>query len=184
MSSKINIISIIKGHLSTLIDASTSKYSKIDFGTFYIAPMFAAILGIYVGLDFSKDATNLLVTAGAIFTGLLLNLLILVYDQKSKLPNVDASNENWKEVQVRHTTLKELYYNISYSTLLSLIMVFISILHLFIVDKSVNIDIKFCTITDVSVVTTSPIMVFLGINLLLTIVMIIKRIYALLSSET
>lgn len=184
MSSKINIVSIIKGHFSTLIDSGSSKYSKIDFATFYIVPLIVAVFGIFAQLDFSKDATNLLVTAGAIFTGLLLNLLILVYDQKSKLPSVNASNDSWKEVQVRHTTLKELYYNISYSTLLSLVMVFVAILHLFIVDKSTSIDIKFATITDVSSVSTSPVMMFLGVNLLLTIVMIIKRIYALLSSET
>ncbi len=184
MSSKINVFNVLKGHMSTLIDAKTSKFSYIDMATFYVAPAILAVAGIFFGIDFSKDATNLLVTAGAIFTGLLLNLRILVYDQKSKLPPVNVDTDNWQETQIRHTVLKELYYNISYSTLLSVTLIVVAIVHLFVVDKSTHISLPGFTITDLSSITTSPLLLFFGLNLVLTIVMIIKRIYTLLSAET
>jgi hypothetical protein len=184
MSSKINIFGVIKGHLSTLIDAKTSKISLLDITTFYLFPITLAVACSYLHIDFSKEATNLLVTAGALFTGLLLNLLILVYDQKSKLAPVDSDLPNWSKIQVRHTVLKELYYNISYSTFMSVMIVVLAIVHLFIIDKVIKIPTSLSSSIDISCITTSPALMFIGINLVLTILMIIKRIYTLLSSET
>jgi hypothetical protein len=184
MSSKINIFGVINGHMSTLIDAKTSKKSLPDITTFYLLPLALAAFGIYFEIDFSKEATNLLVTAGALFTGLLLNLLILVYDQKSKLDPVNSDLPNWSEVQLRHRVLKELYYNISYSTFISVMIVVIAIVHLFIINKVIKIPAPISISIDLSSITTSPFLMFIGINLVLTILMIIKRIYTLLSSET
>lgn len=184
MSSKINIISVIRGHMSTLIDAESGKFLIGDLATFYGLPLIVAFIGIWTGVDFSKEATNLLVTAGAIFTGLLLNLLILVYDQKSKLPAVDSEKSDWKDTQTRHTVLKELYFNISYSTLMSVLLVVLSVIHLFVCDRVVK-SVPLLQVSDLnlSAYVTTPLLVFIGFNLVLTIVMIIKRIYTLLSSE-
>ncbi len=184
MSSKVNIFGVVRGHVSTLVDTNTLKHSWPDLLTFYFLPIAMSVLGGYFAVDFSKDSTTLLVTAGAIFTGLLLNLLILVYDQKGKLPPVDSDQPNWSDIQSRHTVIKELYYNISYSTLMSVALVVIAIVHLFVIDKTVNIEYLDIGVIDVSSVSTSPMLIFFGANLVLTIVMIIKRIYTLLSTET
>ena len=188
MSSKINNLNVLSGHLSTLRNLKTGKISKTDITTFYIIPLLIAICLAYNSVGLSKEIVTILVTAGALFTGLLLNLLILVYDQKGKLPKVNSDDDNWNEIQTRHTVLNELYYNISYSTLLSLLLVPFSVIYLMVKDLNIPITIDALSLPNitinVSMFVISPILVLIGINLVLTIMMVIKRIYILLTTES
>ena len=85
MSSKINIWSIVSGHIMTLKDSSSGRVSFLDYVTFYGVPFAVAVLFSIFGIKVTSDANSLLVNFGAIFTALLLSVLVLVYDQGEKL---------------------------------------------------------------------------------------------------
>lgn len=185
MSNKLNITSVIKGHMSTLKD-SNGKDSFSDIFTFFLLPIAIAGLCLNAGVDFAKDVIEIFVTSSSIFTGLLLNLLILVYDQKTKLNIVDNKKSGWEKLQSKHTLIKELYYNISYATLISLIILITSVLHISLIEeKSIGFYSKFIDVPsfDVTRFTTTPLLIFLCINLVFTVLMVIKRIYSLLLSD-
>lgn len=189
MSEKINLISIISGHLTTLRNAGNDRPSKIDITTFYLLPFIAATLSACGGVSFSSDVVNIFVNASAIFTGLLLNLLILVHDQKSKIPPVNANLPGWEKNAIKNKILDELYYNISYATLISLLLLVFSVLHLCIkgsifkfiyVDANINLNLQI----DFSIYITTTLLIFCGLNLIFTIFMVLKRIYSLLADGT
>lgn len=46
MSSKINVIEIIKGHFNTLRISEHGALDKTDIFTFYIVPILIAVIGI------------------------------------------------------------------------------------------------------------------------------------------
>ena len=187
MSQKINLAGIVVGHYSTLQDADTNRTSCVDISAFYLLPIALAISGACLGLDLSSAVVDAIVNASAIFTGLLLNLLVLVYDQKSKVPAVDVAKTGWEKNQVRHRIINELYYNISYATLISLLVLTLSVIHLCAEDIRTALDIPYTAYVldvDWSRYLTSPMLVFLGVNLLLTIFMVLRRIYSLLIDGT
>ena len=85
-----NLISpskIIYGHLGTLKSAKTGKIHFPYIFLFFILPTVLSSLLIFFNLYLDKDAVNLFVTVFSIFVGLLLNLLLLVFDihQKTKI---------------------------------------------------------------------------------------------------
>lgn len=185
MSQKINPCDIVSRHLSTLKNVGCESFSAVDLGVFFGLPILIAIVLAIVGVDLEKKVVDVFVTAGAIFTGLLLNLLLLVYDNKSRLDPVDQKKIGYQKVQLKHKILEELYYNISFSTLVAVILILVSIIHLSasdllipIVFPPLEIDYKF----DFSLYMTSPILVMVGMNLMLTIIMIVRRIHNLLVS--
>lgn len=183
MSSKINIYDILSGHLSTLCNDKSDKISKLDIITFYLVPLSVAIIIAYNSVSLSKETIGLVVTIGSILTGLLLNLLILVYDQKKNLPEVNQADAKWEKTQLRHTVIEQLYYNISYSTIIALFLVIVSVTHSLIGSLKFPFSSKYLSFVFVPTLhITSPLLFFLGINLLLTIIMIIKRIYLLLTT--
>ena len=185
MSNKLNVFSVLDGHLSTFKD-SNGKLWKGDLFTFFILPIAVAFLCLYFDVDFKEQIIGILVTSSSIFTGLLLNLLILVYDQKTRLSKVNNTIEGWEKLNSKHNLIAELYYNISYSTLISLLILVISVIHLCISDIFTSqYDFKEITIYsfDISKFTTTPLLVFCCINLVFTVLIIIKRIYSLLLSD-
>jgi len=180
MSAKVDLSHIVKCHLSTLSKREDGKYRFADVFTFFGIPFLSHLATLVSLVDLNKDVINVVVTASAIFTGLLLNLLVLVYDQKSKTPEVDQEDPDYPKVQSKRSLLAELYYNISYATIVAVLLVIFSVVHLIIVDK---VCFVFSRQIDLSVVLTSPFIVFFGVNLILTLLMVIKRVYALLVNE-
>ncbi|WEJ70350.1 hypothetical protein [Pseudomonas sp. PSE14] len=183
MSSKINIKEIVLGHFGTLGDVD-GGWSWLDFVTFCCVPVLFGFLSIASGFLLTKDISSLLVNFGAIFTALLLSVLVLVYDQESKLDerrqrDIDLKRPVDSLYPAKKKLLDELYYNISFSILSSLVLIAIcfafSVADSFIVDK---------TKTSFSLVLSklffTPIAVVVCVNLLLTIVMIVKRLHSLL----
>lgn len=177
MSEKINVKQIIDCHFSTLKHPN-NRYIKKDFLAFFALPIVFGFLAALLKTDFDSNTINVIVTASAIFTGLLLNLLVLVYDQKSKTPEPDIKDKNnFAYLTSKHRLLSELYYNISYSTLIAIALVLTCIIHLLVFNIDFSLNSK--TI-NVSAFVTTPLIIVGGLNLLLTLVMIIRRIYALL----
>lgn len=184
MSSKIDIKEIVLGHFGTLskVDGGWSWY---DFLTFCFVPVLFAAGSIVAAFSLNKDIASLLVNFGAIFTALLLSVLVLVYDQESK---IDEKNQRDKELgraldafySAKKKLLDELYYNISYSILSSLVLIAIcfafSIADSFVDPKATTVSVSGL----LSKVVFTPLAVLVTVNLLLTIVMIVKRLHSLL----
>ena len=189
MTSKINPISIFQGHGSTLVNATDGKRSLVDITVFYIVPIIFGIAAWFFVANISDEIINILVNCSAIFIGLLLNLLVLVYDQKNRFKkgsNSDNSVEEWNAGSARVRLLHELYYNISYSILIAIVLLLTSLAHIGFKDIELGpFDIKqftgleFIPREDI----TSPIITFLGLNFVLTLMMVLKRFHTLLTTD-
>lgn len=184
MSSKVNIKDIVFGHLGTLSKVD-GGWSWSDFLTFCLLPVVLSAASIIVGFSLNKDVSSLLVNFGAIFTALLLSVLVLVYDQESKLDDkYQRDTEQKRPVDAFYAAKKklldELYYNISFSILSSLILIAtcfaFSMADSFVDPKSTSVS----AAVVLSKLVFTPISVFVTVNLLLTIVMIVKRLHSLL----
>lgn len=167
MSSKINIQEIIRGHIKTLIDSGKNKASLPDIFSFFIFPAILSVVGIYFKLNINKEIISLLVNFGAIFTALLLSVLVLVYDQENK---INTENKT-ALINIKKNLLKQLYYNICYCIIISVALVVTCLIHS--ISSAEKLNIYF----------TSPIITLFTSNLVLTILMVVKRMHTLLISE-
>jgi len=165
MFSKINVLSIITDQFDTLRNNDTNKISKRDIALFIFGPVIVSIIFCYFHISLSENLVNILIAAFSIFVGLLLNLLMLVYDIVNK--NYEAANV--KKTELRRKFLKQIFSNISYTVFISIIIV-LSLLLTF----PDNFFIK-------SISTL--ISVFLMTQFLLLLLMILKRVHILLSKE-
>lgn len=182
MSQKINVTIILKDHFNTFVNLS-NRPCVSDYICFVLCPIILACVSLYFRYALSSDATSALINFGAIITALLLSVLVLVFDQDKKL----AISENKKLDKSacilysrRKKLFKHLYSNICYSIIMSILLVLACLL-----------DILFGKFTipytgfTVSVLFSTAI-IFTFTNLILTILMVTKRIYTVLTitSET
>lgn len=212
MSKKIKIGFIVRKHLRAAIYDADNKIDWSDFFIFIITPFLLAGLSYWLGISDKSGLINLLMSVSSIFAGLLLNLLVLVYDQnkrvrekiaaidvqQTKAPNLEAvsladlmsdSPDTTKgsalyDHYARHAQLlSELLSSISYAILISLFSIVTGIVSYLLKDtyspiyalgKVVSIDYKALLIS---------VSIFFSINLLLTVLMIVKRVYKLISSS-
>ncbi|EGR2837838.1 hypothetical protein DU977_04025 [Vibrio cholerae] len=182
MSSKINVCNIIFGHLNTLKDASSSRVSFVDIFTFFIIPLIFGCLFFLSSFKLNDSLISLLVNFGAIFTALLLSVLVLVYDQSSKLSERNERNEV-PFYTVKKSLLDQLYYNICYSIVLALLLIFTCFLESITRGKSLDLAYFSGPKIDINMCFFTPIVVFISVHLILTIVMIVKRMHVLLTTE-
>lgn len=181
MFNKINVWKIIAGHLRTLRYATQSyKRNWWDITLFYMLPMLLACLSFYCGLIINKEALTIIATVAVTFMALMFSMLILVLDryqsiQKSLLHKENLSSQTESD-EIRVVVLKELYYNISYSIVIAPILALFSVIIAALISDSAN---------NLTVLTKilSAIVVFLGVNLTLTILMIVKRVYDIFNIE-
>lgn len=181
MSSKINIWSIVTGHINTLNDASSGKVSLVDYFTFYGIPLAIALLLSFLGIKVTGAANSLLVNFGAIFTALLLSVLVLVYDQGEKLRNVN-SNSNNHNIELKKNLLEQLYFNICYAIVASVALVFSCLIYTFLPSDALQVSFSELVIgIDLKLYLFSPLIMMVVMNLLLTILMVVKRMHTLLT---
>jgi len=167
---KIDVTRIIAAQIRTMRDNSTQKYSRSDLLLFYGLPLVCSGIAPYYGWKFSADVLNALLTAFSIFAGLLLNLLILIYTFSSQTehPSVLA--------KTRTSMIKELHDNIAYSILVSIVIV--------VVTMTTVAYLKMHESPGISSFTDwwlTGLIIFLTLNFVLTLLMILKRIYIMLS---
>jgi len=199
MSTKINIISIVKGHFDSLKNSDNS-FNFADYITFKIFPL---LLGIGFALycpKISYNTISLLVNFGSIFTALLLSVLVLIFDQESKIdeqyeksliykeqmdknPELKDSiayktiySKNYDEkYPIKKQLLEQLYFNISFSIICSLLLVLSCLLYS-------ELSNSVCTY----VIYIIKILLFFIISILITIflniLMIVKRLHVLLTN--
>lgn len=177
MSRKIGFSHIIRKHFRTLKDQRTGKISVGDLLVFFGLPAVIACLSSFYMPSIKSDILSLSVTFGAITTALLMSVLVLVYDQEAKLGAIESNDKTLlASIKTKLVVLKELYQNICFTILSSLALVVLSFVHIvaqeiFIVEQNRPI---FMVLTFL--------VVFVFINIVLTMLMVIKRFHALISS--
>lgn len=161
---KVNFSTILRDHWETMRDARTKRIALGDLFLFIGIPTLVAVfLVLCFEVRVSKDLLNILITAFSVVVALLFNLLMLVYDIIKK--NAEEKTE------LKNRLLKEIYSNVSYCILVSILAVFVMV-------------IAFMNIHGVKRTAISSVIIFgFLINFALTLVMILKRIHILLSKE-
>jgi len=175
MSNKINVFAILKGNFNTLYNVDKEMYSVMDILTFYVLPLSVAYLAFSSDYVISKDVINQLVNASALLSGLLLNLLILIFGLKDKLKQPKLDDPEYGEITLKRTIMKELYFNVCSASLTALFLLCFSI---FNTVTSNTIVLGFNVDTGI----INPVIIFLSIHLLMSFLMITKRTYKLLLS--
>jgi hypothetical protein len=170
--SKIDVSSIVRSHISTLVDYSTHRRSKGDLWLFFGLPFLISGLAVYFKWALSVDALNALLAAFAIFAGLLLNLLLLVYTF-----SIDGNYPAPLE-RVRTQFVRELHNNIAYAVLVSIVIVVVSL----IAVTKIKIH-EGAPATPHTGPYISSILIYLTSNFILTLLMILKRIHVMMNEK-
>jgi hypothetical protein len=168
MIGKIDVRQIVIDHFATLVDEDTKRQSGLDFTLFFILPLCVASVLIFFNLILGKSIGNVLITALAVFAGLLFNLLLLIFDIANK-PRPESERLN--ELKIRF--LKEIYSNIAYAILIALLTIVILLLHFLFLSLN----------TRAGLVFSAFIIYGLCGNFVLTLFMVLKRIHILLATE-
>lgn len=175
MLSKIDISKILRDHLATLrrTDQGNGKYSQGDFTLFFYLPAIAAIVLVGYGVLLDKDSIAILLSAFAIFTGLLFNLLVLIFNQfqetepppvvSKENPLVDTAtiNERIRKAEL----LKQAFANVSYCIFLGILLSAACLAALS----------NICVVKHVA----SILVFYGGFNFALTLLMVLKRFHSL-----
>ncbi|WP_306044144.1 hypothetical protein, partial [Allomuricauda sp. MMSF_3543] len=77
---KINIKQIIKNHLATLVNDNSKKPEFSDWLTFLIIPAVVAGVLVYLKIELSERAINIVITTLSILVGLLFNVIVILFD--------------------------------------------------------------------------------------------------------
>jgi len=201
MSNKINILCIVKAHFNTLKNTGCKNMSKVDCFTFIVFPVLLSIVSAYNNFNLNKDLDSLLVNFGAIFTALLLSVIVLIYDQENRTLEKVRGNSDVVGAVTNNKLLllKELYHNISFAILCSLILVVLTFIHSTLepitpkkIEESVvivnfniwKLHLNFNFVFTWATKVVTPLIILVGVNIILTIVMIVKRLYLILINNS
>lgn len=177
MSKKLSCGSIVTQHISTLRDNSTHEISIIDIFVFLIGPLGVAVILACFQKILSDGLLSLAVNFGAIVTALLMSVLVLVYDQESKLLSKTCKESSEEAVKNRKLKLlRELYQNICFTIVMSLFVVVAAFSEMFV--KSF----EQCGFVGYLLLFLTAITTFLFINVVLTMLMIVKRFHILITN--
>lgn len=185
MSVKINLSSLIKEHFKTLKNDDKGKLSRFDLFTFLFVPFALCILNIYFDLKINSEFRGALINFGAIFSALLMSVLVLVYDQENKLTERKLLIDKLKEQNTndymdivnyddKKELLGQLYHNICFAIIVSLSIVVFPMLQIVADSFKWNLLNQWFV---------NPIIVFSLYSMVLTTLMIVKRMHALLSTN-
>jgi len=165
--SKIDVLPIVVRHFDTLRDHSTGKLSSVDIVVFFGIPLAASLAAFHYRLTLTSDALNAILASFSIFAALLLNLLLLVYTRAGEDVRPDIFSANIKQF------IRELSENIEFAVLVSVFVVICSLIAV-VTLKADPGKAPHATLT------VSVILVYLTSNFLLTLLMVLKRIHAML----
>lgn len=166
---KIDIRPIIADQTATLRDNGTGKISAADIALFFILPLAIAAFSTWAGVRIRAIAVSAILTASAIFVGLLPSLLILVltFLVGTKGDQGDPS------LQLRKRFMREITTHVNFCLVLSLALASVATIALILLDKD-----------DLPV---SPVLAFLliatSVALLLALLMLIRRMHVLVATE-
>jgi hypothetical protein len=162
VTSKIDLRAIVGDHVSTFKDEGTKKYSLLDFGVMIGLPAAFAIGAAAACFHIPDSHVGTLISAFAIFGGLLFNVLVLIY-------SFSASDPDAVDADVRARLVQQSFANISFAVMSSLLAVMLLVLLLFVNGIVQSI--------------IEALIYFIGLNFLLTMLMVLKRMHILLRGK-
>ncbi len=170
MFAKINILQILRDHWKTLTDGGSNQPSPSDIFVFFVIPIILGITLPCFGILLSDTSVPILLASFSILTGLLFNILVLLFDLiRKENTSVTTDPAIKAAVQTRLKVLHDTFANISYSVLVGILLAILclgGLLDFGFVRKVISVA------------------VFAGAtNFVLTLLMVLKRIHALLSEE-
>lgn len=190
MSKKLDIRLIFSNHLSTLYDSNNQapgtkpKYSKWDITVFYLIPFIAPILIVIFKVTFTQPAITASIVVASIFSGLLLNLLILILSLVDRTRTNSNNQHNGKHRQQRKQMLTETFYNVSYAAFIALVLASIATVGLLLYSsQNRSVMPETCASTSIYKIILAAGLAYLSLHLILTVIMIIKRVYILISTD-
>lgn len=172
MFERVNIFRIILDHFSTLrsLNQRTKYLNWKDAILFIGLPLVSSIVLVCKGFSFKEQLGNLIASI-AIFGGFLFNLLAIIYGQIENIQK-DAVKEN---DELKKKFVKEIHVNISFCIVLSIIIILTLLL------TTVQIpNWEFKWLLEDLIISVNY---FLLLLFLLTLVMVINRVYLLLKKE-
>lgn len=169
---KINVLSIVRGHWSTLYDARSNSRSLSDVVVFYGVPLAASIAAWYYGFVSNQNVYNVSITFFGIFVALLLNIQVAIFGIFQRKWDY-SSDERIARIQTavikdRRRLLLEVNINLSYLIVVCCVALFIALL-------------SFVQKYDTGFIPA--LMTFLYVHFLLTLLMVVKRAHALFHKE-
>lgn len=168
MTSKISIGRIIADHFRTFKNGD--RYDKPDIFIFFVIPAIVAIVAVAQSCEIPGALSSVLITALTILAGLLFNLLLLVYDVAQVQGSTDIPA---KAAKTKRLLLKEVYANISFAIL-------ISILAIVLLCIDAGLPAGYVQYLRCSVVALIH---FAAVALILDLLMILKRVHSLLKAS-
>jgi len=159
MLNKINICKIITNHFATLHNESTGKFGFDDFFTFLLLPILISVALSIFNISLTDSAITIIITTLSILVGLLFNVIVIIFDIIKR----DGTK------RLKNRILNELLTNISFSIILSIVIIIFTLVTYF-------------TNKYVEIVSTGFVYFFLCVYFF-TVLMIIKRMYALFINE-
>lgn len=166
MFKKLDVSQIVTDHIRTLRNYGAARVSVGDLFVFFGLPALLAALILYVfKTPVDKAAANILITSLSIFSALLLNLLMLIYDLVRKEEGITGPDDKSPAAQL----LREIFSNISYSIVVSVFCVAILLI--------AYLDIRSVVFLQVF----SLVVYFLVLQFLFTLFMVLRRVHILLS---
>jgi hypothetical protein len=161
-SSKFSPVDLIIDHYATLRNAATNRTSVADLATFVGLPIAVAALPII----FDTPAQNIseLLSAAAIFTGLIFGVFVLMFDMTMRA--TDHADPTRRGPVLR--LAGELRSNISYAVLLGISLTGLLGGYVAFSSKEAALPLP-----------VTAIVVFGSVQMLLTVFMVLKRVRAL-----
>jgi hypothetical protein len=156
---KVNVVVIVEKHLQTLVNAQTKKHELGDYVTFLFIPSIVSLALIWFGFLLNKDFVGIICSILSIFVGLFFNVIVIIFDI--------VKREAGKKMKVEF--LRELLYNISFTILISVFCIVLSLCSI-IEQVYIRYVTNFATY-------------FLAVLFLMTVLMILKRMFMLFSKE-
>ena len=163
MFNKIDVRDIVRDHFRTLTNYGTGRSALADYVLFLLIPALSAGAAAWTKVTLSDTALTVLVTAIAVLGGLLFNLLVLVHTVARRFKSSVGERDDMRFVS-------EIYSNVSYSILVSLLAL-------------VPLTLIPISLAGVIRVALNAVAILLSLHLLLTLLMLLKRLHALLSVD-
>jgi len=169
---KINVFLIVRDHLRTLRSFPSEKLSANDIITFFVFPVLFAIIAYHFSMTVKDDFYNVSITFFGIFIALLLNIQVAIFGiflRKWDIPEEGKSKTLVKDkLELRRVLLAEINSNVSY-----LVLVSCAALAVFLTAYT------WCFVDGLF----PALSVFIYTHFLLTLLMVIKRMYAAFQKE-
>lgn len=182
MSIKIDVRQILKEHIKSL-SYSDGRVRLLDLLTFFGLPLICAVFFVFKGWVLNNNVLGTFVNLGSIFSALLISVLVMIFDQSQKMTArlkelPQGTDPNFRKLlSGKRDGMSELFANTAYAIVVSILLVFSALGYQLISAENVS----FNKLHWFAKYFLTPLNIILVLNLLFTVLMVIKRTYIMMS---